>query len=77
VPPEAVIALLYATPTVPAGREFVAIVSWLGWTGVIGGPEIELQPAKNAAITTMRINPEFRMPDLSHVLNPTLPERSW
>ena len=76
MPPEAVIAVLYATPTVPPGSELVAIVRLLGWTGVIGGLEIELQPVRNKATTTMRLDPNFRMPDLSHVLDPGLPEWS-
>jgi hypothetical protein len=70
VPPEAVIAALYAMPTVPPGSEFVAIVKLLGWSGIVVILEIEPQPARNTAATMMKLEPEFRMPDLFHVLDP-------
>jgi hypothetical protein len=53
------------------GSDDEVIVSASGWTGVTGGLEIELQPARKTAATTMRIEVKFRMPDLSRWPDPT------
>jgi hypothetical protein len=75
VPPEAEIAAMYATPTVPLGREVVEMVSLLGSTGgVVERLAAEPQPARNAAAPKSKYEPKLLMPNLSHLPDPTLPE---
>jgi hypothetical protein len=69
----AVIAALYATPTVPPGSDVVEMVSLLGSTGVVEVFWIEPQPARNAAAAKMEQKPKLRMPDLSYIPDPILP----
>ena len=60
-PPDTVIGLLYAVPTVPFGREAVVIVRLPAGTVVVGDLLTEPHPARNAAVTTIRPVPKLRM----------------
>ena len=60
-PPDAVIALLYATPTAPFGREVVVIVRVRAGTVGVGDLLTDPHPVRNAAATTMKPLPKLRM----------------